>query len=351
MSNNTIFMNYNSVTNPDGLIGLSPGRMRTEDVILLRFSSELPQNLPKAPFCEVFDGEFNLSAIANRFYQTHPDNFQFLVVWGSNAVPGGAAGPTAFAFYQLIQNQVGGIGLSRGAFSGGPRAFGSAGKLEGVLNMNSLSQYPLNPDEIFFGTNSTMGIFGQEGGHRWLAFVEFRESGRNSTELLGRGQAHWSFFFDSDASVMEGNNWRDNGDGTFTTDAATNTYNHLDEYMMGLRPPSEVPDFWFIRNPSLQNPCFGEGPQSCSPQLDLTTSGTKVNVSLNQIIQAEGQRSPAFGTAPNTFRYAFIMIVPAGLDPTPRDLMQLDAIRRRWESFFSEATGGRGTAITRLNNP
>ncbi|MBI3952180.1 MAG: hypothetical protein HY314_17160 [Acidobacteria bacterium] len=347
MANNSILMTYNGVTNPDSLIGMSPGRMRPDDVVSVRYSHDLPLNLGMTPIAEVFDGEFNTTAIANRFYQSHADNFEFLVIWGAEAIPEGAAGPTAFAFYQHVQNQAIGLGLSRFNFS---RSFGSAGQLEGILNMNSLRLYPSNPDELFFGTNTTMGIFGQEGGHRWLAFVEFRDSGRTSNELLGRAQAHWSFFFDSDASVMEGNNWRENGNGTFTTDAATTTYNALDEYLIGLRPASEVPNFWLIRNPSLQNSCFGEGPQACPPQVGVTTSGTKVNVSVNQVQQVERPRSPAFGAAPTTFHYAFIMVVPEGLEPTPEDLTKLNAIRERWETFFSEATDGRGAAITRLSN-
>jgi hypothetical protein len=119
---------------------------------------------------------------------------------------------------------------------------------------------------------------------------------------------------------------------------------------MGLRPPAEVPDFWFIRNPSRQQSCFDEGPQSCSPQLNVTTMGTRVNVSINQVIAAERSRSPAFGVAPRTFRYAFILVVPEDLEPTAEDLAKLDAIRLRWESFFAEATEGRGTAITRLRD-
>ena len=33
--------------------------------------------------------------------------------------------------------------------------------------------------------------------------------------LLGRDDVHWSFFFDSDASHLEGNDLEDVGDGSF----------------------------------------------------------------------------------------------------------------------------------------
>lgn len=346
-SNHTILITYNGVTNPDGFIGLSPGNMTPEDIIFVRFSASSSRSFPAVPIAEVFDGEFDVRAIARRFYQSHPDAFEFLVIWGASSVPGGAAGAGAFAFYLGVQNRIQGIGVSTFNFT---QDFGSRGRLEGVLNMNSLNQYPSDPDQRFFGTNSTMALLGHEAGHRWLARLRFRDGNRNSTELLGRQGSHWSFFFDSDASVMEGNNWRDNGDGTFTTDAATDMYSALDKYAMGLRPPTEVPDFWFIRDPSRQQSCFDEGPQSCPPQLNVTTAGTRVNVSINQVIAAERARSPAFGAAPTTFRYAFILIVPEGLEPTAEDLAKLDAIRRRWETFFPQVTDGRGTAITRLRD-
>ena len=57
--------------------------------------------------------------------------------------------------------------------------------------------------------------------------------------LLGRDLAHWSFFFDSDASVMEGNDIEDLGGGSFRTVAAVQRYSLLDQYAMGLVPDAD----------------------------------------------------------------------------------------------------------------
>ncbi|MBI4697887.1 MAG: hypothetical protein HY758_02980 [Nitrospirae bacterium] len=38
-----------------------------------------------------------------------------------------------------------------------------------------------------------------------------------STALLGKDNRHWSYLLDSDASVLYGNDWQDNKDGTFTS--------------------------------------------------------------------------------------------------------------------------------------
>ena len=62
----------------------------------------------------------------------------------------------------------------------------------------------------------------------------------NSRALLGRDEAHWSFFFASDASVMEGNDIEDLGGGVFRTVGAVSRYSALDQYAMGLRAESSV---------------------------------------------------------------------------------------------------------------
>ena len=67
---------------------------------------------------------------------------------------------------------------------------------------------PDDPRQRFLGENNTLSLLGQECGHRWLAYLEFRDGATNSTEMLGRDESHWSFFFDSDASNMEGNDMR-----------------------------------------------------------------------------------------------------------------------------------------------
>lgn len=344
-SDGTIRMNYADVNNPvGGLIGLSPGG--DDSVFAARFNNESGRRYPARPFAEMFDGEFDLVAIARRFYQSHPDTFDFLAMWGGSSLLNTAG--EAFAFYRPVRNDAAGIGIPVGEFGGGPSFFGSAGRLQGVLNMNSLRLYPAEPTEA---GGLALDVLGEETGHRWGAFVRFRDGKRDSSELLGRMQAHWSFFLDSDASQLEGNDWRDNGDGTFTTVGIHERYSPLDQYLMGLRPPAEVPAFFLIRNSPRQMECFGEGPQSCPPELNVTTSGTRVDISVDQVVQAEGPRVPAAGDAPATFRQAFILVVPAGQADVMADVEKLERIRQAWEAYFPQATDGRGTIITRLGNP
>ena len=117
--------------------------------------------------------------------------------------------------------------------------------------MDWIGKYPEDPLQKFLGENSTVSVLGQEVGHRWLAYLEFRDhTGARSEALLGRDQAHWSFFFDSDASVMEGNDIEDQGGGPFRTTAAVKRFSRLDQYAMGLVSASQVPTFFYVENPT-----------------------------------------------------------------------------------------------------
>ncbi len=83
------------------------------------------------------------------------------------------------------------------------RLAGSSGLLQSLVMMDWVGKYPEDPNTKFLGENSTLSVLGQEVGHRWMAYVDFRDrTGARSKSLLGRDDAHWSFFFDSDASVM-----------------------------------------------------------------------------------------------------------------------------------------------------
>ena len=148
-----------------------------------------------------------------------------------------------FAFEFTVANEVAGIGLQ---IYDSSRDFGSRGRLRSVVDMDELSRFPDDPNQRFLGENNTLSVMGQECGHRWLAFMDFRDGAANSSAMLGRDEAHWSFFFDSDASHMEGNDIEDLGNGVFRTVGAVSRYSALDQYAMGLRAESEVPPMFVV---------------------------------------------------------------------------------------------------------
>ena len=336
---------YNGINGRQAIVGVSPGDF-----------SALP-NLPdlseisaaasfKGPVAEVFTGstEIDLVAIAKRFYQTHEDVYDFLIVFTNFDVDL----DEAFAYELNIANQVTGIGeVSVPPVFDFSSAFGSS-RLQSLVNMGSLLRYPPDPFTVFFrNVDSTLSVLGQEAGHRFLAFVTFDdpEGSSDSTALLGRDLAHWSFLFNSDASVMEGNRIRDNGDGTFTTTGVVEQYSEIDQYLMGLRSPQEVGPTFLVKEPGfLINP-------GRSPALEVTFPGRRADVLIQQIIDSNGPRVPNVVTSPKNFNFAFLLVVSQGSSPSPERVAQLDQlemIRREWEPFFASATSSLGTASTAL---
>ena len=135
-------------------------------------------------------------------------------------------------------------------------------------------------------------MLGQEVGHRWLAYVDFRDDGHTLQALLGRDDAHWSFFFDSDASVMEGNDIEDLGGGQFRTTDAVKRFSRLDQDMMGLVGPGSVPTFFYVESPNSPKT------RSDAPSIGVSFTGTRRDVLIEDIIAVNGPRSPVGGPSP-----------------------------------------------------
>ena len=248
-------------------------------------------------------------------------------------------GNNAFAFEQNIKNETRGIGLG---LIDASSQFGSSGTLESFLAMNQLAAYPDDPDRIFLGTNSAVHLLAHESGHLWMAYVHLGTN--KSTDLLGRDNEHWSFFLNTQASVMEGNEIRDNGDGSFTTTAATSRYSALDQYLMGFLDPAGVGSMFYVSDISgaFQN-------ASSPPAVGVTFQGTRQNFTIDDIIAAEGPRFPDANLAPKVLRQAFILVIPQGTTVPQADIDKLSRIRRRWQQFYPDATNGRGTVETTIN--
>lgn len=363
-----IQLTYGSISPPSTdpvfggfLVGISPGSsasVLTTTLDLHTGSGDSVSALPnQEPLVQVFgdlpEPLVHIPAVARRFYKRHIDSFDQLVVFANFS----SALGNALAFEQTIRVSMTGTGqpiFDLSSFFGSPR------RLHSMVNMNTLSLYPDDPTclanpqcRLSWNNDSTLTLIGQEAGHQWLARLHFNDGGISSDLLLGRGLAHWSFFLDSDASDMEGNNWVDNRNGTFTSNELTIRYSPLDQYAMGLRSAGKVPDFFFIRLPTPSNPCFTmepRGGRACEPETGVTVSGTRQNVTISQITAIEGVRPPGFtGVNPTTvWHQAFILLVGAGTTPASADLSKVETIRSNWVPYFAEAVGGRGAISTSL---
>ncbi len=278
--------------------------------------------------------DFDFVAMTKKFYQAHNDDFDQLVMFTNTRT----TKTGTFAFEFTVANEVQGIGVDTYDSS---RDFGSRGRLRSVVDMDRLSKYPEDPAQPFLGENNGLSLLGQECGHRWLAYAEFKDGTTNSKELLGRDEAHWSFFFNSDASHMEGNEIEDRGGGAFRTIGAVSRYSALDQYAMGLRAASEVPPMFLVTSVT------SGGHKEDAPRIGVDIRGTRKDLRIEDIVAAMGARRPDAGSAPKAFRQAWVYVV-AQTRETSDELNKLERIRAAWERFFSDSTGGRGTMSARL---
>ncbi|MGE5812991.1 MAG: hypothetical protein ACM36C_00750 [Acidobacteriota bacterium] len=334
----SVEMKLASTTNlPEAVIGISPGH--TGVFAPVNLSDQGPTAGGGAAVGERFSDSSQLDtvAVAKRFYQDHPDNFDQLVMWTDTRLQ-----RTSFAYESTVKNQVRGLGIDVYDIAS---EFGSGGTLRSVVAMDALTKYPDDPTVRTLGQNNTLSILGQETGHLWLAYLNFRNaSGVRSDALLGRDQAHWSFFMDSDGSVMEGNDWEDLGGGKFVTHDPVKRYSRLDQYAMGLVGAGDVPPFFYIESPVNTNKAADDAPISAGFNL----TGTRRDVLIQDIIAAMGSRSPGPDQSPKVHRQAFIYVITTA-NPAAGQVEKLERIRAAWEPFFFEATERRMTLTARLN--
>ncbi len=277
------------------------------------------------------DGSMNAvprQEIAREFLRTRQDQYDFMVVLSNFDFAMPQAG--ARAFYLEVKNDTQGTGKP---IFDSSASFGSNGKLQGMIDMGNIAHMGIAPFEsVKF--NQTLETLSHEQMHRWGAEVRFRGSGGNiSSALLGKDEQHWSYLLDTDGSLMYGNDWKDNKDGTFTSISASRYYSPLDLYLMGFYDKTQVPPMLLIGNPAIDPVKL--------PEAGATVSGTPRMISIDDIIAAEGERVPNEAASQKTFRTAFIYITRPdtflGTEPPG-----IEMLRNAWAGRFAELTHGKG---------
>lgn len=126
-------------------------------------------------------------AVAQEFYRTHPDDFDFLVVIPNFAFQSS----DGVAFHWQVRSSV--LGIGQAPYDYGA-AWGSPSRLLGFLDLQALPQMETDPLQPDF--EMTLNAFAHELMHQWGVYVDLlNPDGTASTELLGQAQAHgasWS---------------------------------------------------------------------------------------------------------------------------------------------------------------
>jgi subtilase family serine protease/Tol biopolymer transport system component/fibronectin type 3 domain-containing protein len=286
------------------------------------------------------DGTPNYAArarVTRRFYQTHGDNYDFLVVFTNFEFATG----DALAFHNLVRNDVRGIGSP---ITDSGELFGSPDRLRGYVDMAALARYARPPYTLTPGTpgfGATINVLAHELAHQWLAQVRYRDgAGQASGALLGREGSHWSYLLDSDASVMYGADWIPTDDGNFVASRVMDSYSALDLYLMGLLDPARVGPITLLRNPAVD-------PLGVPSEGARVTAQTE-SISVDQIQAVEGPRSPDHRFSPKTFRVGFVFLTKPGTEPSSEDLDAVERVRQAFTGHFFALTRGVALADTSL---
>lgn len=197
-----------------------------------------------------------------------------------------------------------------------------------------------------------------ETAHRWCAYVNHKEGGASSDNLheafadASQKPYHWGSWLDNNHSCMDYDyyDWKDSATvpGEFEKETLTYgvpgtdefNYHELDLYLMGLIDKSEVGNFRYINDPTDDD---GDG----------SFAGAEVTLDIDNIIDEEGERNPAYPDTQRVYHQAYILITRsiAGvgtLDDTATVIGNMERYRKGLTSAFREFTRSRGMIDTSL---
>ena len=138
---------------------------------------------------------------------------------------------------------------------------------------------------------------------------------------------------------MGGGVWQDNFDGTFTQldddyYVPATGFSYLDLYLMGLLSPSEVPDFFILRNPA---------PAGRDANGHAIVKADRTRVTIQDVIAAEGPRQPDVDHAQKQFNTGMVVMVEHGKTPSRELIARATGIRTAWIDYFATVTGQRAS--------
>jgi len=194
--------------------------------------------------------------------------------------------------------------------------------------------------------NYAVGHLGHEVGHRWSAYVSAKING--GTISLGQWP-HWApglqtrvafpYSLPTEASTMGGGVWQDNFDGSFTQlrdffFVPATGYSYLDLYLMGLISAAEVPDFFVLQNFTR----VGKDPNG-----HTTFKAECKKVTIQDVIAAEGPRSPDVDHSQRKFNTGIVVVVEHGQSPSHELIERANGIRQQWIDYWETTTGHRAS--------
>jgi hypothetical protein len=375
--NGTIQMSYDEIAAKDAIVGVYPAAVvpvatDPSRIAAVDLSSVKPND---GPFATVYESFHYLSLpnprdLACTVLKALGDRFDFLAYYSDFRIDNQEAGTPSNG--PLGGGPTGGAVTGIGARQRGLASYCSAGRFQWqfiqpvYVGSNQMQEQPpagladTNDHNIGFymgqlgrrtrdgripAYDYALSQIGHEMGHRWSAFV----SARSKEGMIPLGPTHWArglqapapfpFQRPTEASAMGGGVWQDDSDGTFTQldddyYVPATGYSYLDLYLMGLMAPSEVPDFFILRNLTAAGRDANGRPIFNADRTTLT---------IEDVIAVEGPRLPDVDHSQKQFNTGMVMVVEHGKKPSRELIERTDGIRKAWIDYFATVTGHRAS--------
>jgi hypothetical protein len=287
------------------------------------------------PVAGVYCGTKNFKAY-KKLYSVFPDVFDFALLMPGMQIFRPKDLRENVPYNVTVSNMIKNIGMPR---LDDTARFGSSGKLKSV-QYESFASYEVSDHET---------------AHNWGAFLG-KNLGLMEKQSGGVISPHWNSLSDIGGQLGyyyingdKSGHFAYNGDGTwrFLPNTYVSPYSPLELYVMGLIPPSEVPDIHILKNPDLTD-------------LNRITAESFKTITMKQIVKAAGgERIPSAADAQKDFAMAFIVTQDRPYDEAAyaffslisRELMNREPPREHtYFAPFYWATGGRATLSTFLGD-
>ena len=375
-SNGSIEMSYKEMAAKDAIVGIYPTLASQERPLAVHFSSLTGKD---GPFAATYESFHYLALpkpqdLSCTVIEALGDKFDFLAYYSdfrmdsqeASTPSDGPIGGKVTGIGQTEHDQSQKVLESRctmGRFQLGfaqPVFVGSNEIQEGpppeapassnhAIAFYSQQLIEASPDGKPTPYNYAIGHLGHEVGHRWSAYASARVNG----ETISLGPwPHWAtglqaqvvfpYSLPTEASTLGGGVWQDNFDGTYTQlrdgyFVPATGYSYLDLYLMGLIAAAEVPDFFILKNLVRVGQDANGHPMFKAERLKVT---------IQDVIAAEGPRSPDVDHSQRKFNTGIVAVVEHGHRPSHELLERADGIRRQWIEYWATTTGHRASMTT-----
>lgn len=320
------------------IVGISPGRLEG-GVRLITLAAGGGDEVFRATVGEVFSGRetYDVTRAVQRFYATHDDAYDNIFIFNTLQLPSGlCTSSSAIACTDVVRNLVQGVGrdvADDGALYGSPK------RLEAVIDMGGVDGYLSDPNQADprrLGSGDTgLTIFAHEASHRYLVWLANGDTSI-SRLLPGGADAHWSFNFNSQGSMVEGHRIVDNGPDAnprFLAAAAAERIPPVDQYFFGWRAAADVPPTFSVLRSTASD--------FLAPRVGSRFHGVRSEVPIETLIDAaEGPRYPDAAIAPRKYRWAILLITRAGQPLPTAAIEKLERYRQELPAFWSKASEG-----------